>query len=71
MIGELLLATGIGLIVYSLYNLINDRVKYFEERNLKCNGAYSKYKTFFDLFTGRIDFYEAIQRGYYTFPEEP
>lgn len=70
MIGELLLATGVALIVYAIYRLSTNSAQYFEERNLKYVGALIGMKNFFGMFMGRSDFFQMTQRLYNAFPNE-
>lgn len=70
MIGELVLATGVALIVYALYKLSTNSAQYFEERNLKYIGAFTGMRNFFDMFMGRNDFLVMTQRMYNAFPNE-
>lgn len=71
MLGEILLAVGIGLIVYALYILSTNHAKYFEDRNLKYVGMFSFLKGIIAAIMGRIDVLSMVKNMYDAVPDDP
>lgn len=70
MLGEIILLSGVGLILYALYKWIILNNDYFKKRGVKHLEPYFLFGNTFGFFTSRYTVAEFLSMIYDAFPNE-
>lgn len=66
----LLFGSIVTFIAYKIWKFASSSARYFEEQNLKYTGFASALYSFYELFSGKYDFYGSRLKYYNRFPDE-